>query len=137
MPQTLVTRNLQWFLVKSLFSNSLLLTRCELLRQVRRRLPSLYFLKVLLFFLRFYLRRLLISTSILHFLWEIFVVSFFASFYILFNDYIYTYALYHLNTILFGYFWHPHHHTIAIMPPINMAFFIFFYRFHEKLQSVL
>ena len=28
------------------------------------------------FFLRFYLRRLLISTSILHFLWEIFVVSF-------------------------------------------------------------
>ena len=76
MPQTLVTRNLQWFLVKSLFSNSLLLTRCELLRQVRRRLPSLYFLKVLLFFLRFYLRRLLISTSILHFLWEIFVVSF-------------------------------------------------------------
>ena len=50
MPQTLVTRNLQWFLVKSLFSNSLLLTRCELLRQVRRRLPSLYFLKVLLFF---------------------------------------------------------------------------------------
>ena len=106
MPQTLVTRNLQWFLVKSLFSNSLLLTRCELLRQVRRRLTSLYFLKVLLFFLRFYLRRLLISTSKLHFLWETFVVFFFASFYILFNDYIYTYASYHLNIILFGYFWH-------------------------------
>ena len=128
MPQTLVTRNLQWFLVKSLFSNSLLLTRCELLRQVRRRLPSLYFLKVLLFFLRFYLRRLLISTSILHFLWEIFVVIFFV--FILFNYYIYTYALYHLNIILFGYFWH---HYAANQHGI----FHFFYRFHEKLQSVL
>ena len=103
MPQTLVTRNLQWFLVKSLFSNSLLLTRCELLRQVRRRLPSLYFLKVLL---RFYLRRLLISTSILHFLWEIFVVSFLLHFTFCLMIISILRHLYHLNIILFGYFWH-------------------------------